>query len=66
MRAQEDSFHLHIEKYLVCVGRKFKEERIDKCDKWIEEFACINIFEEIFHKFQMEVLSDYKYGSYGV
>ena len=59
MRAQEDSFHLHIEKYHVCVRRKFKEERIDKCDKWIEEFACINIFEEIFHKFQMEVLSDY-------
>lgn len=60
MEAQEASFHLHIEKYLVCVGRKFKEEeRIDKCDKWIEEFACINIFEEIFHEFQIRVLSDY-------
>ena len=28
-------------------------------DKWIEEFACINIFEEIFNDFGIHVLSDY-------
>lgn len=60
MKAQEDSLHLCIEKYIVCVGRKLtKEGRIDQCDKWIEEFAYINIFEEIFANFGICVLSDY-------
>lgn len=60
MKAQEDSLHLCIEKYIVCVGRKLtKEGRIDQCDKWIEEFAYINIFEEIFANFGIHVLSDY-------
>lgn len=60
MKAQEDSLHLCIEKYIVCVGRKLtKEGRIDQCDKWIEEFAYINIFEEIFTNFGLHVLSDY-------
>lgn len=60
MKAQEDSLRLSIEKYIVCVGRKLTEEgRIDECDKWVEEFAYINIFEEIFADFGIDVLSDY-------
>lgn len=30
-----------------------------KATKWIEEFACINIFEEIFNNYNIQVLSDY-------
>lgn len=60
MKAQEDSLHLQIEKYIVCVGRKLSEQgRMDECDKWIEEFAYVNIFEEIFHDYGIQVLSDY-------
>lgn len=60
MRAQENSLQLSIEKYIVCVGRKLtKEGRIDECDKWVEEFAYINIFEEMFADFGICVLSDY-------
>lgn len=60
LKAQKDSLHVCIEKYIVCVGRKLtKEGRIDECDKWVEEFAYINIFEEIFADFGIRVLSDY-------
>lgn len=60
MQAQEATLNLHIEKYIVCVGRKLVDEgRAGQCDKWIEEFACINIFEEIFDKHGIKVLSDY-------
>lgn len=44
----------------MCVGRKVVgENKIHTGDKWIEEFACINIFEEIFNDFGIHVLSDY-------
>ena len=48
------------EKYIVCVGRKVVgEKQLHEGDKWIEEFACINIFEEIFNNYNIQVLSDY-------
>ena len=60
MQAQAESLNLNIEKYIVCVGRKvIGENRIHAGDKWVEEFACINIFEEIFNNFGIHVLSDY-------
>ena len=60
VQAQAESLNLEIEKYIVCVGRKaVGENRIHEGDKWIEEFACINIFEEIFNGFGIQVLSDY-------
>ena len=60
MQAQAESLNLTIEKYIVCVGRKaVGENRIHEGDKWVEEFACINIFEEIFNSFYIQVLSDY-------
>lgn len=60
MKAQQDSLQLCIEKYIVCVGRKLKQSgRMDKCDMWIEEFAYVNIFEEIFDSYGIRVLSEY-------
>lgn len=60
VQAQADSLGVKIEKYIVCVGRKMiGEGRLNECDQWIEEFACINIFEEIFRNFKLHVLSDY-------
>ena len=35
------------------------EKQLHEGDKWIEEFACINIFEEIFNNYNIQVLSDY-------
>ena len=50
VKEQAESLNLTIEKYIVCVGRKVVgENKIHTGDKWIEEFACINIFEEIFN-----------------
>lgn len=47
-------------KEMVCIGRKlFSEERLDACDKWMEEFACINVFEEIFDNHGIKALSVY-------
>lgn len=60
VKEQAESLNLTIEKYIVCVGRKVVgENKIHTGDKWIEEFACINIFEEIFNDFGIHVLSDY-------
>ena len=60
MQEQAESLNLTIDKYIVCVGRKVVgENRIHAGDKWVEEFACINIFEEIFNNFGIQVLSDY-------
>ncbi|MZT44166.1 response regulator [Blautia wexlerae] len=60
VKEQAKSLNLTIEKYIVCVGRKVVgENKIHTGDKWIEEFACINIFEEIFNDFGIHVLSDY-------
>ena len=60
VKEQAESLNLTIEKYIVCVGRKVVgENKIHTGDKWIEEFACINIFEEIFNDFGIQVLSDY-------
>ena len=60
MQAQEDSLRLHIEKYIVCVGRKLNRQGdIEECDQWIEEFAYVNIFEEIFNSYGIQALSDY-------
>ena len=58
VKEQAESLNLTIEKYIVCVGRKVVgENKIHTGDKWIEEFACINIFEEIFNDFGIHVLS---------
>lgn len=60
LKAQEDSLNMKIDKFLVAVGKKvIGAKRIEECDKWIEEFAYINIFEEIFERFHIRVLSDY-------
>ena len=60
MQEQAESLNLTIDKYIVCVGRKVVgENRIHAGDKLVEEFACINIFEEIFNNFGIQVLSDY-------
>ena len=60
VQEQAKSLKLTIEKYIVCVGRKIVgEKRLHEGDKWIEEFACINIFEEIFNNYNIQVLSDY-------
>lgn len=60
MKAQEDSLRLSIEKYIVCVGRRFSSPaRINKGNQWMEEFASLNIFEEIFEKCGIPVLNDY-------
>lgn len=60
MQAQEDTLGFQIERYIVCVGRKLSlEGKRDCCDQWIEEFASINIFEEIFTEYGIRVLSDY-------
>ena len=60
MKAQLESLDLCIEKYIVCVGWKLTGQgRINAGDKWIEEFAYINIFEEIFDSYGIRVLSDY-------
>lgn len=60
MKAQLESLDLCIEKYIVCVGWKLTGQgRINEGDKWIEEFAYINIFEEIFDSYGIRVLSDY-------
>ena len=60
VKEQAESLNLTIEKYIVCVGRKVVgENKIHTGDKWIEEVACINIFEEIFNDFGIHVLSDY-------
>jgi len=60
VQEQAKSLKLTIEKYIVCVGRKVVgEKQLHEGDKWIEEFACINIFEEIFNNYNIQVLSDY-------
>lgn len=60
VKAQEDSLNMKVDKFLVAVGKKADgTNRIEECDKWIEEFAYINIFEEIFERFGIQVLSDY-------
>lgn len=60
MEAQEATLGLKLEQYLVVVGKKAKDGlHMEQKDAWIEEFAYINICEEIFGQYGIEALSDY-------
>jgi len=59
LEAQLLSLGIQIERFIVIAGQKVEDEKIEKCDGWIEEFAYINIFEEIFKGAGISVLSDY-------
>ena len=57
--AGEIPFKLTIEKYIVCKEEKVVGEKQLHEDKWIEEFACINILRKFFNNYNIQVLSDY-------
>lgn len=60
IEAQKASLRLTLDKYIVCIGKKVSVPgHMDRRDDWIEEFGFINIFEEIFRNYGIDVLSDY-------
>lgn len=59
VKEQQNSESDNREIYCVCRAKVVEKIKIHTGDKWIEEFACINIFEEIFNDFGIHVLSDY-------
>lgn len=60
MEQQKRLFQIEINRYVVCVCRKYKK-LFDSGEQnvWMEEVAYIKIFEEIFSNYGISVLSDY-------